>query len=132
MDFACDVSTLRNQGLEVHLKVNQLGYYVLSVVAFGDEPRRSGRGPKLAASYFERAFVRKRPDLSDVGLYSSLTEDGLYRFVPLRTSPVCGAVTLGGARDECPSDPKKIITKLHVNWGACIGAAAQGGFCGFG
>ena len=29
----------------------------------------------------------------------------------------CAAATLGDARDDSISDPKKIITKFHVNWG---------------
>ena len=38
-------------------------------------------------------------------------------FTPPRTFRACKAVTLGDARDGTLSNPKKIITKLHVNWG---------------
>ena len=34
-----------------------MGHYVLSVVAFGEEPPGLARGPKLTASYFEWAFA---------------------------------------------------------------------------
>ena len=38
-------------------------------------------------------------------------------FTPPYTSSACKAVTLGGVRGGVPSDPKRVMTKLHVNWG---------------
>ena len=46
-----------------------------------------------------------------------LTPDGLYSFESPRTVSACDAVTLGDAMDSCPSDPKKIIAELRVDWG---------------
>ena len=37
--------------------------------------------------------------------------------VPPEEFSACTAVTLGDARDDSMSDPKKIVTKLHVSWG---------------
>ena len=45
------------------------------------------------------------------------TEDGPSRFERPQTPSGCQALTLGGAMDGCPSDPKKICMQLHVNWG---------------
>ena len=59
----------------------------------------------------------KRPDLSDGGLQLPFTESGLIRFAPPREFSACTAVTLGDAQDDNISDPKKIIMKLHANWG---------------
>ena len=87
-----------------------MGHYIASVVEFG-------LGPNLAASYFEWSFSEKRPDLSDGGLHLPLVESGLIRFVPPRDSPASTAVTLGGERGDGISDPKRIIIKLHVDWG---------------
>ena len=47
----------------------------------------------------------------------SFTEDGLFRFAPPENFSACTAVTLGDARDDSVSGHRKIITKLHVNWG---------------
>ena len=46
-----------------------------------------------------------------------LVESGLIRFVPPRDFSACTAVTSGDARGDSISGPKKIIMKLHVNWG---------------
>ena len=51
--FVCDLSTLRNRGAAIPLKVNQMGHYVLRVVACGDGPPRFGAGPKVAALFSE-------------------------------------------------------------------------------
>ena len=87
-----------------------MGHYIIGAVEFG-------RGTNLAASYFEWPFLEKRPDLSDGGLRLQPVESGLIRLVPPKELPACTAVTLGDARDGSISDPKKIIMKLHVNWG---------------
>ena len=55
--------------------------------------------------------------MSDGGLHFPLVDGGLLRFVPPREFPACAAATSGDARDDSISDPKKIIMKLHVNWG---------------
>ena len=94
-----------------------VGHYVLSVVEFSKGPPRSDRRPILAASYFEWPFLGRRPDLSGGGLHLPLVENGLLRFVPPKDFSACTAATLGDARDDSISDPKKIIMKLHVNWG---------------
>ena len=44
-------------------------------------------------------------------------ETALLRFVPPKEFAACTAGTLGDARDDSISDPKKIIMKLHIIWG---------------
>ena len=46
-----------------------------------------------------------------------LVDSGLLRFVLPNDFSACTAATLGDAREDSTSDPKKIIMKLHVNWG---------------
>ena len=46
-----------------------------------------------------------------------LVESGLIRFAPPREFSACTAVTLGDAQGDGISDLKKIIMKLHANWG---------------
>ena len=62
LDFASDVLTIRNHGLGVPLKVNEMGHYVTKVVSFSEGSPGSVRGPKLMASYCGRAFVYTRPE----------------------------------------------------------------------
>ena len=56
LDSGRDALTIRNHGVSRPLKVNEMGLYVLSVVAFGKGPLCVDRGPKLAAPYFEWAL----------------------------------------------------------------------------
>ena len=49
LDFARDISTVRNHGVDIPLKSNELGHFALSVVAFRGGPPCADRGPKLAA-----------------------------------------------------------------------------------
>ena len=51
------------------------------------------------------------------GLRLPCSEDGLYRFGPPHTFSARRAVTLGGAMDGNLPDRRKLIGKLHVNWG---------------
>ena len=37
-DFSRDVLTIRSHGVDITLKVNEMGHYVLSVVVFGEGP----------------------------------------------------------------------------------------------
>ena len=99
------------------LRNHELGHYVFIVVSLGKGPPSLDRGPKLTASYFEWACAKKRPDLADGGLHIPLSQGGLYRREPPRIFPAGKAGTLGGARNGCLSDAKKIIMKLHVDWG---------------
>ena len=50
-----------------------MGRYIVNVEKFG-------RGPNVAASYFEWSVVEKRPDLSDGGLHLPQVDCGLIRF----------------------------------------------------
>ena len=113
----CDVLTLRKQGVGIPLEVNPMGRYVLRAVAFGYGPPKLVGGPKVAAPYFEWAFVSKRPFVSNGGLRLPLTDAGFFRFEPPQAFSACKTVTLGDAGDGCPSDPEKTIMKLRVNWG---------------
>ena len=107
---------IRGHGVDIPLKVNEIGRYVPRVVASGEWPSCADRGPKLAALYFEWALLENRPDLSNGGLHLPVSEDGLYRFGPTRVFSASTAVALGGALDGCASGPRKVITELHVNW----------------
>ena len=71
----------------------------------------------MAGSYSEWTLLEKRSDLSDGGLHLPFMKDGLLRFVLPEDFSASTAVTLGGARDDSVSDPRKIFTTLHVNWG---------------
>ena len=73
-------------------------------------------GANLGSVVF-RAGLEKWPDLSDGGFQLLVVEIGLFRFVSPKEFSACSAVTSGDARDDCFSDPKKIIMKLHINWG---------------
>ena len=70
LDFARDVSAVRNHGVNFPLKVNEMGRRALSVVGFGTGPSCADRGPNLAESYCEWAVMEKRPDSSNGGLIS--------------------------------------------------------------
>ena len=64
----------------------------------------------------DRTF-RKRPNLEHAGILLPFTDEELCSFAPPRTFSVCKAVTLGDVRVGNRPDPKKIVEKLHVNWG---------------
>ena len=95
--------------------MDQECHYVLRVVALEKWRSRLAENPTSAASYFELALSKKRPNLSNGGLPLSYAEDGLYNSEHPHSFSTSKAVTLGDARDGCLSDPKEIITKLHVN-----------------
>ena len=60
---------IRQQGVQIPLRVNMAGRYILSVV----DIRRAHRGVR-------RNVRRHRPRLPNGGLYSLYTPEGLYRF----------------------------------------------------
>ena len=93
-----------------------MGRYISSVADFDRGRKNLHRDPSFSASIVGRRS-RERQSLSDGGIRSPLTEDGMCSLTPPRTSSACEAVSLGDARGGAPSDPKKIIMKLHVNWG---------------
>ena len=101
--------------------MNQKCHYVWRVVALDDRRSRLAETPTVAASYFELALPKKRPNFSNGGLPPPTThphtEDGLYNFEYPHASSASKAVTLGDARDGCLSDPKEIIRKSHVDGG---------------
>ena len=94
-----------------------MGRYILSVVEFDGRRGGRGRGPNFAASIVERTCTRKRPNSDIRGLRPPSTEDEMCIFTPPRTFPACKAATLGAAPGGTLSNPKKIVTELHVNWG---------------
>ena len=55
--------------------------------------------------------------MSDGGLHLPYTPDGLYRFETPLAVAACNAAALGDAEDCSLTDPKKIVMKLHANWG---------------
>ena len=74
-------------------------------------------GPNFSASMAEWACARERPNPDNGGIRLPFTEDGVCSFIAPRTFSARKAVSSGDARDGALSDPKKIITKLHVNRG---------------
>ena len=58
-----DVSFLRKQGVAIPLRVDGMGRHILRAVDFGKDASLEVRGPIASASYFERAFKNKRPNL---------------------------------------------------------------------
>ena len=117
MDFAKDTLLLERRGICVPLGLKAMGHYVMSVVEFGKGRPKRTRGPQFSASYFEWPLMDQRPDLSDGGLHLPLKESGLLRFATPKKFVACAAATLREAQDEGAADPKKIIMKLHANWG---------------
>ena len=67
--FGRDISTIRTRGAGIPLKMNEMGHYVLSVVAFGKGPSRVDRRPNLAAPVSGWTVSDKRPDVSNGGLH---------------------------------------------------------------
>ena len=115
--------TLRNRGVGNSPEVHEEGRYVLSVVSSGGGPPSLVRGPKLTASCLERASAGRHPDFSNGVSHLPLPDGMLPSFEPRQPFLSRNAVASGEARDGCPSDPKKIIKKLHSYWGR---ASAQG------
>ena len=52
-DFEKDMLSLLRHGVRAPLRGNAMGHHIVSVVEFG-------RGPEVAASYFEWSFVERR------------------------------------------------------------------------
>ena len=71
----------------------------------------------VSASYSERAFTGKRPDLAEGGLRLPYGKGGLHSFGPPRTVSACKAAILEDDMDGCLSNAEWIIAKLHVNCG---------------
>ena len=89
----------------------------MSVVDSRATPVKLSGGSPFFASPLEWGHPRKRPNLENGGIRLPFTGEGLCSFALPRTFSACKAVTLGDAGDGNQSDPKKIIGKLHVNWG---------------
>ena len=94
-----------------------MGLYILSVIDFPSGMRRVKSDSQFSASFLEWGPPRPRPNLEHGGICLPFTDEGLCSFSPPGTFSACKAVTLGDAREGNTSDPKKIIEKLHVNWG---------------
>merc|ERR1712052_76031 len=94
-----------------------MGHYILSVMDFPLGGRRVAPVPQFSASFLEWEPPRPRPNLDHGGICLPFTDEGLRSFSPPSTFSACKAVTLGDAREGNNSDPRKIIEKLHVNWG---------------
>ena len=117
LDCYQDTLALGLRGVEILLRVNDLGRYFLSAVNFGGRHGGVARSPYFPAAMAEWAGVRRRPKLENGGVRLPSTEDGMCSFTPPRTFPACEAAPLSDARDGALSDPKKIIMTLHVNRG---------------
>ena len=117
LDFARNTLILGSRGIGIPHRVNAMGHYILSVDDFPADPVTPGVGSPFSASFSEWGPPRKRPNLENGGTWLSFTAEGLCSFAPPRTFSACKAGTLGDARDGNRSDPKKIIEKLHMNWG---------------
>ena len=82
LDSLREILTLRKREVDIPLKLNHTGRYATSVVVFGERHSQSAKGPTFPASFFEWAFAKKRPNLSDGGLHLPYSKDGLYRLEP--------------------------------------------------
>ena len=56
LEFPRKISTLRERGAYIPLKLNRMGHYALSAVSFGEERSRSVKGPTFFTSYLGWAF----------------------------------------------------------------------------
>ena len=74
----------------------------------GDQTRRY---PILSRRFSRSAQISRKQN------GSPFANDGLLYLAPPKDVSACTAVTLGDARDDSVSDHRKIIMKLHVNWG---------------
>ena len=97
--------------------LNSSGHYVPGVVSIRRERSQSVQGATSPSSYIGRNFSRRRLNSTNGSWCLTYDEDGSYRFVPPRAFSACKAATLGEAMDACLPDPKKIATRLYVNWG---------------
>ena len=62
---------------DVPLKVNNIGRYILSVVAFGEGRSSKTKSPTFRASYSGSAFSEQRPSVSCGGFRVPYAEEGL-------------------------------------------------------
>ena len=114
-----------------------MGHYLRSVVSFEKARKKSVRGQTHSASYFERAFSKRRPNSAKGGLRFRYEENGLRQVDPPRASSACEAVALGGAVDSRVPDSKKIIAEMHpkeiiprrlCHMGRCLGPSVEASF----
>ena len=102
-----DCATLRKQGVEIPVKLNHLGRYVLSAAASGKDSSKSADGTPFSAFRFGRAPLMTRPNSPSGILRLSYEEDGLYRSYPPRAPSACMAFTLREATVGFCQIPRK-------------------------
>ena len=77
-DFLRGSLKLHRQWVQIPLRVNRAGHYILGVVdCREDSSRRVSKCPEASASFLH--LVRKFPDFSDGCLHLLYAPDGLYR-----------------------------------------------------
>ena len=118
LDFARHALTLGTNGKVTPLQMSEVGHYILSVADFSQRA--------YSASLFAWApktrETRSR-DLTRNGGFRWVEESKpparsvLDEFTPPQLFSARKAATLRDAGNAETSDPKKIITKLHSNWG---------------
>ena len=118
LDFARHTLALGTNVKVIPLQMTDVGHYILGVADF---PRTSS-----PASPFHWAPKNRETQLMDLMRNGGLRWDDASqvqpRPVPANITPprrfsACKAVTLRDAGNAETSDPGKIITKLHINWG---------------
>ena len=88
LDFARETLTLGSRGIEIPLKVNDLGHYILSVDDFPAAPPSLGAESLFSASFLEWGPPRQRPNLEHGGICLPFTEEVLCSFAPPLTFSV--------------------------------------------
>ena len=93
--------------LNLPLRVNRVGHYILGAVDFRkDQSRNAPKYPEASASFTCVAY--KYPNLSSGGPHLPYTPDGLYSFETPLTFAACEAVTLGDATNGSLAAPRSL------------------------
>ena len=80
MDLSRNIATLGRLGVDVPLKVNEMGQCVLSAASFGyREWTVVGIGSTRSVPWFARHVKFKRPNLPNGGFRFPFSKDGLYQ-----------------------------------------------------
>ena len=112
---------LGGPGVQVPLRSNAAGPYVLSVASFGRGGGAAATGPTLqAVSRFSRDADVLRPSMSKGGVSSPVSEDGPCQLEAPRNFEVCKTASRKDALNPSPEDAKQLAKKPHENWGHAL------------
>ena len=117
LDFSRDTLALGLRRVEIPLEVNGIGHYISRVVDVGGRRGDRNRDPNFSAPMGGVGPFQDVSESPQWGRPLTFRSGRHVWFTPPHTFAVCRTVSPGGARDGALSDPKQIITKLHVKWG---------------